>query len=368
VKFKEFLTEKAGASPKVALTFRLDVPSSSALAGNPLTADEKLDTLKNVASSLSGELGEIADAKQQRTRRSNTKWTVLPGTTSAVEISSPLIPVSKVHDYVGKLSSWMEQNGLRTNDGDYLTASAHVSGLSDKLDPVKLVLFMDAPGASTAFAKQSRSFTPSQLEVMMHKVKTNGRLPLGAEAFNKAALNYLGKRSDGHANFDRLEDGLIELKITGGSGYEKDAEGIAKKVNKMANAVETASNPAIQKGEYVQRLATLLNPSGEANSSVTTNEPLPEELMRLYRHEHEIARAWKNYADASEQGSGRDELMVLVNTLARTAKKLNSSFDPSEERFIKKLIRTASLQGADADAYFGHDKASRLKFKRDFGV
>lgn len=367
MRFKQFITE-AAAPPKVALTYRFGVSSSSPLAGNPLTADEQTDSIKAVAASLSTELGEPVDVKEQRGKRSSTKWVAQPSEHGGVELSSPLMPTSKVHGYASQISDWMHANDLESRDSDYLTVSTHISGMGDKLDPVKLVLFMDTAGATTAFARQTRTFTPSQLEVMMHKLKSTSRLPLGAEAFNKAALTYLGKRDDGHANFDRLADGLIELKVVGGSDYEKDTVAIAKKVAKIANAVEIASHPANQKGEYVQRLATLLNPAGEANYAPTNNDPIPEELMRLYRHEHEIARAWKNYSDAAEQGSGRDELLVLIGTMLRTAKHLNSSLDLNEERFVKKLIRTAALHGRDVDAYFGHDKAGRLKFKRDFGV
>jgi len=346
----------------------MQVPTGSSLAGNSLLDDAAGDMTEKVAASLSALVGDKVDAHSQRNRRSKTKWSVQPGKESGVEISSPLMPTSKVLDATEQLSSWMSQNGMHTADGDYLTVSPHVSGLSDKLDPVKLVLFLDPQGGATAFARQNRTLTPSQIEVIIHKVKSTGRMPSSADGFNKAALTYLGKRPDGHTNLERLEDGLIELKVAGGAGYEHDAEAIAKRVNRISNAVETASHHGIEKGEYVKRLATLLNPGGDAVLVPTSDMKVPDELMRFYRHEPEVAIAWKNFQKASESGSGRDEALVLVNILSRTAKNRNSSLDPTELRFARQVIRQAAVHGTDADKFFGNDHATRIKFKRDFGV
>ena len=281
--FKQFLAEDSSLSgAKLGLRFDLQL---KALDVNNEDAQSFRGAAGLAASSLSKVLNEEVLVKSLASASpSKTRWTIQPsenpsknGFFSAV-ISTPVLYTSALTQAVKKLSSWLEAQDAETTDSDSLTAVIDVKGLSEKLDPVKLVLFLDLFDPSLVFSGELKKFSPPDVEVAIQQVKHNGKLS-GFKNLQKAALSALGQRRDGYTNFSKLQDGLIEFRLGGGSGYEHLLQGFIKKALKLARAVELAGDPASEKAEYVQRLRALLTGSEGALQVSKDQKNVPVEIL-----------------------------------------------------------------------------------------
>jgi len=372
MRFKEFLAEAVAPAVKLGLDFELSVP----VVKTNLPDEKASDTFKTAADfaalSLARALGEDVSVKMSSGARSKSKWLIQPSDNAdpkgyhGIEIISPLMHPDVAMRAAGKVAAWMDENEAKTTDADSVRVAIETKGIKDKLDPVKLVVFLDAPGAEHAFAHQTKSYTPSAVEIMLQKVKTSGKLS-GAEDLNKAATAYLGKRADGYTNFGNMDDDVIEFRVGGGAGYEHNMDALTKKAYKLARAVELACDPASERAEYLHRLGDIF--SGATNTAVTKNEKnLPSDLYRLYKYDAEVLAAWKHYEADAEHGHARTPLFVLINKAMAAAKSQNTSLNSAEIGFFKKLLRKSTAQSDDVDQYYGHDHISRLKFKKDFAL
>ena len=373
MRFKEFLAEAAAPAVKIGLDFELSVP----VVKTNLPDEKASDTFKTAADfaamSLARALGEDVSVKMSSGARSKSKWLIQPSDNAdpkgyhGIEIISPLMHPDVAMRAAGKVATWMDENEAKTADADSVRIAIEVKGIKDKLDPVKLVMFLDAPGAEAAFAKQLKGYSPAIVEIMLQKVKHSGKLTDTAEDLHKSAMSYLGKRADGYTNFGNMDDDLVEFRVGGGAGYEHNMSAITKKAYKLARAVELATDPANERAEYLKRLTDLF--ADARNTSVTKNEKnLPPEVYRLYKYDPEVLTAWKRYEADSEHGHARTPLLVLINKAMAAAKSQNTSLNSAEIGFFKKLLRKSTAQSDDVDQYYGHDHISRLKFKKDFAL
>lgn len=375
MRFKEFLLEKhVGPTSKIGITFYCSISPESQLYDSSEDASYE-NTVKKAAASLSSALGEEVKVASKVGARSKSKWQIQPrvGDSSwshAIQIVAPLDVESATMRNISIVAKWMDFNNIKTSDSDIALCAVGLKDIGEKLDPVKLVFFMDTPGAANAFANANRSYTPAQIEALIHRVKSTGRLPSSESSMIKMAERYLGKRSEGQTNFQNITDGVIEFKVAGGAGYEHDIDAIKRKIHKLSMAVEIASDPANSKSEYVRKLVVFFNPDGDQVLPVTKDDAkkLPSSLKRLYRFDPNVMGAWKQYSAEAEHGAPRTQLLVLMNTAIKACRAQHTSLTADEKSFFKRLIRETSLQSHDVDEYYDHDHISRLKFKTTFGV
>jgi hypothetical protein len=355
MRFKNFLLEdkRLGTNADVGLEFQMLVPgtSSGAVANG----------LENLFSNVQHHLPD------KMSKRSPLKWHVQADPTlgeGGLELHSPLLPLNDALRDLTKVCDWMEEHNVTTNDSTSLLVRIYISNIDEKLDPVKLVFFMGDDHAENAFSKHVGEFSEPQIDVITQKLKLNGKLPSSMDDLEKAALRYLTPRG----NHGKMAAGFLELRVKGGSDYEKDASDLKKKIFKMVTAVEIACDPAMEKGEYLQKLVSLL--TSEPAIKVTTNDmhKLPEALHRLYRHKAEINDAWKLFEKDQVHGDARRALLSLINMSLKTVKSLKTSLTLQEKVLFKKLARQVSLQSHDVDTYYGNDHIARLNFKTIIGI
>lgn len=368
MRFRDFLIEKTGTDVKVGTTFSAEIPADS-----PLYKDDEASlksTLTAAADSLGEALGEEVLISLKPKARNKSKWTVMVGEGKSsfaypVNVVSPIESSSNALKNLSIVAQWIDENGLRTNDSHFSTLALSVPSINERLDLVKLTLFLNDSNWDQIF--RDVKYSPSQAEVLLYKLRQTGKMPRSATSFISAAEHYLGNRPGGQTNFENLNDGVIEFRLVGGAGYIYDTEQMKSKIARYVRATEIACNPARDKVEYLRRVKLVLSSS---DTPITQNDSktLPSELRRLYRFNPEIMSAWKGYSLDAEHSAARESLLVLVNIAMKAAKSQHVSISSDERQFLKRLMRKAALQGSDADEYYGHDSHTRLKFKTIFGV
>src|SRR5271167_1318064 len=349
MRFKEFLTEASSSSaPKVALEFQMLVPGTSAGAVKDSLVELGHDVKLHSPDSTKNKTGK--------------GWHVQPDATlgdGGVEIQSPPLPLNDALRDLGKICDWMNEHNVTTNDSTSLRIKVVLPNISEKLDPVKLVAFMDEH-AERAIRKYAGKFTAPQIEVIVNKIKQTGKLPESLGDIERDALNFLGIKMSG---------GVLELRVDGGSDYEHNASDLKKKIFKMVNAIEVACDAAAEKSEYVKKLLEILS-APEDMMNVTKNDmhQMPEHLHRLYKFNAHMNDAWKTFDKDQVHGDARHSLLVMINIGLKTAHDFKTLLNLPEKTFFKKLAKQVSLQSSDVDAYYRHDHIARLNFKKEIGL
>lgn len=369
----DILTEASSPSSRIAFDFRLAIPVASSFHVGLSSKKSFEESAKLAAESLSSVVGDDVKVRRDPGARSKSSWMIEPSASAdrsgshPIEIVSPFMFAADAMKKMAAVAKWIDENNLRTSDDDYLRAAFHVANMASKLDPVKLVLHLDTPSAELVFAKPTSKFSDAQVDVLLHKLKQTGKLPIQAAALHKAALNYLGQRPDGNTNFGNVPDDTLEFKIGGGAGYEHDIENARKKVFRLSKAVDAATDANYMKADYIRNVGALF--SGERKEAASDrSDLLPKELGDLYQTDPEILNAWKLYLHDSENGSAKSPLLVLINRALAAALKRKAVLATPEKAFLKTLARNSNLSSDDVDSFYGHDNLTRMKFKRDFAL
>lgn len=356
MRFKEFLTEEKGldTSARVGLEFQMIVPQTSAGA---------------VAQSLKDLMGDKVKwhAPDGGRVKSPSSWHVQGDETigkGGVEILSPQLALNDALHDLTKVCDWMVDRNITTNDSTSLKIRIGIPSIGEKLDPVKLVV-LDDDHAKRVLGRFAGKFSAPQLEVISQKIKQTGKLPDSVGELEKSAMRFLSAQG----SHGKLGAGIFELRVDGGSGYERDASNLKKKVFKMVSAVEIACNPRLEKAEYLQKLMTVLG-SAEDEPRATENDmdKIPEQLHRLYKFNAEMNDAWKIFEKHQVHGDARHSLVTLINAGLKTVKDFKTTLNLSEKTLFKKLIKQVSLQSSDVDDYYKHDSITRLGFKKELGI
>lgn len=369
MRFSEFLTEKVSSNVKVALDFRLSIPIASELHVGLSSEKSFKESAELAAQSLSSVIDKPVKVRTKIGGRSKS-WMIEPSTSSdrsgshTIEIMSPILHVSEAITTFSKVSQWMDDNSLRTTDSDYLRAALHIESLNSRLDPVKMVLYLDGVDPNMVFGKVGKVAQP-WLDTLIYKMKKTGKLPLQAAALHKAAIDYLSKTFIG-ANFGNVQDDILEIKIASGAGYQHNVDGIKSKLLRFTKAMDIASNPGYMKSEYINKILDLYKNASVTSNRVQAEIKVPPELESLFSVDPELKHSWRVFAADHEYGDARDALLVLVKRVEDAARMRKQSLTASEKAFLKMLIRETGLTADNVDMFYKSDAQGRLKFKRDF--
>jgi hypothetical protein len=289
-----------------------------------------------------------------------------------LEVVSPPLAMDNANDTVDTVFNWMQTNELTTNDTTGLHVGVSIPGIEDKLDPVKLILFMGEQHLLRQFGREGNEYTKPHLDIIVHSIKQRGVLPKSASELESTALKIL-KDVQGRdhkyrtVNLSKLNDGYVEFRVAGGAGYEQDAALVKKTVGRYVTAIEIACSPDMERKEYLKKLAALFSDKPvdpEAPHDKEDVDALPKGLQRLYRYNRNILTYWH----AFEQNADRSTLIALMRAAMETAKKAKFRMDINEKLMFRKLIKQVSMQASDIDDQFGSNHLARLEFKKDFGV
>ena len=300
----------------------------------------------------------------------------IEGVGHGLEVVSPPMPMNVAMTALDKIFKWMDENDLETNDSTGLHINISVPGIAEKLDPVKLVLFMGEDYALKMFDRLHNTYTRPAIDAILTKIKSDGKIPqLGGEMIS-AAKEGISKDKYRTVNFGHLgAGGYLEFRVAGGEDYHRKAADVRKAIYRFTTAVELACDPTLERNEYFKKVSQMferMSKNMQDNPNLVTKgnlDQLPEELKRLYKYNADIIHAWKHI----ETGTSDKRLhtIILMQDVMNTLKNFKTHLDLRERVFFKKLAKEYSVQSGDIDATYRNyknDHIGRLAFKKEFGI
>jgi hypothetical protein len=204
------------------------------------------------------EFGAYGDVTQ--TVGSKT-WAIEPDETlpeNGVEVKSPPMPLPDFMKILPKMFAWISKWGDTTR-----ACGFHVhmgvkgeSNLEGKINYLKMLLFLDEQYIWNVFSDRMKSsYVIAAKEKLGQQTYVDNN-----KIFDKKKI--IMKLSTNHydaINFEHAEDGHIEFRHMGSSGYHKKLNDVKKSIAHFSHNVSIGLDPEFKKKEYALKLKRILN-------------------------------------------------------------------------------------------------------------
>jgi len=298
--FKQFLYEKALNSGVFAKT--IERLSSSAKLGFELEMwvpeDSDLLIIKDEDSSI-GDFEKTAEEAKKSLEDMITgeieisttnidAWRIVKdgsiqdaGVGCGIEIVSPPLNIEDGLGDLKQMFKWMVKHDVVTNSSTGLHLNLSIPDLSEKLDALKLVLFM---GESHILGKYDRKFNTYALEhteEMINSIRDHGKIPkklAGMQSVAEKALLSVKYRT---VNLSKLNHGYLEFRTAGNDNYHKNFSKVEDDVGRFLTLLELACDPEAEKQEYIKKLAKLFRVGLDTEREVNKTDGL-KNFVRKY--------------------------------------------------------------------------------------
>jgi hypothetical protein len=281
-------------------------------------------TADKVSDNLYKHVGKVkVFSKAHQTVKGND-WVIEPdgsitGSGHGLELVSPPMKLEEGMKILKFITTWMDDNEIETNSSTGLHINISIAHL-DKLDPLKLVLFMGEKKMLTDFDRIGNQYTIPQISGIISNISNRGLLNItdkGARGLIDIARNCLSKDKYRTANLSKIEHGYIEFRVAGGHNYQKKFDTIETSIMKILTALDIACDPDADKDEYLKKVYGIFNKTKEniENKSLnlmTTHSVLPKELYRLTKYKYRIKENWEEYISATNKKVKDEQLLNLI--------------------------------------------------------
>ena len=213
-------------------------------------------------------------AKYHSAKRENGKYAIEgdgslePETSrdSGVEFISPTLPLTEMLDDLQKVLAWASRTGCYTGSqyetGLHINVSIPSINTREKLDYVKLVLFLGDHHILNEFDRYGNSYCESSLDLIYNKAANNPNQLIRAMDKMQNNFNQIASRvfHDGET-YKRVsvnnKGNYIEFRGPGGE-WISNAKSIPDSLYRMVWALNVASDPQLYRKEYYKKLSDLL--------------------------------------------------------------------------------------------------------------
>lgn len=211
-------------------------------------------------------------------RRDGVNWIIEPDSSietndrddAGLEFISPPLPLKDAVAAIKKVYAWAKRNKCYTNDSTGLHMNISVPDLTiEKLDYVKLALFMGDQYILEQFGRSFNSYAKSAMEL----VKTRAKDTEVAETVlskMKAQLNSSAGKLIHNGITQKFtsintKDKYVEFRGPGGDYLSKDPEELINTAIRLAMSLRIATDPEAYKQEYAKKLYQLIDRSAYPN-------------------------------------------------------------------------------------------------------
>jgi hypothetical protein len=306
-------------------------------------------------------LGEVLNAKvkvSESPGKGYDSWKIVPDTSITngklstgidddfkgigIEIISPPLPAADGIAVIGKVFQFMQDNQLETNTSTGIHINISIPDLAKKLDALKMVLFMGDEYVLKQFDRVTNVFSASQIQHIIDGIQLTGEVPKTGEALLDAAQKSLSSAKYRSVNLGHLEDGYLEFRAAGGGDYHKKLELITDTVGRWLTAVVRASDPTIERNEYLKKVSKLLGRTYDISRKDKLADKSLEQLVRSTpTAQYPGSGVWKDLqADSPD---------AVLHMALNFGKKLN--YEPTFKQ-ISELRKLMKLKGVSlSDLY-----------------
>ena len=188
-----------------------------------------------------------------------------------VELCTPSPPMGAKESlaHLKKIFDWMESKDIETNQTTGFHLNISFKNMIEKLDWVKLVMFLGENKILTDFNREgNRHALPASQDLIdkIGKLVSSGKRGLDElqpvlanssemQAWAKKTLTAEKYRT---INFGKAAQGYLEFRAAGGEGYHREYQLIEETVGRIVTALQIACDPNIYKEEYLKKLSSLI--------------------------------------------------------------------------------------------------------------
>ena len=212
---------------------------------------------------------------------------------AGLEFVSPPMSITDMIDQLKKVKEWAGLNGCYTNESTGLHINVSLPGYDiDKLDYVKLALFVGDEYVSDQFGRLGNTYAKSAMQEIQTRIKSQKKPEAiaGMMAEVKRGMAKLASKliHSGHTEkyvSINTKDNRIEFRSPGGDWMDSDLDKVINTMLRFVVAMDIALDPEKEKKEYAKKLSVLLggaktviwydptNPANQKNVTVYTQEP-----------------------------------------------------------------------------------------------
>lgn len=288
ITFKQFLGEKAmnpgvftdtierlSGSAKMGFELEMWVPEESDLLiikDEDSSLGDFMKTAKEAQASLEDFIGYDVKIDGDTSKY----WSVTAdqsiqegGVGIGIEVVSPPEPVEDSMANLKMMFRWMTKHEVITNSTTGLHINLSLPGLKEKLDPLKLILFMGESHVLASYERKFNAFAKEHGEDLMAEISRTGVLPKNASDLKHIASRALKFEKYRTVNLSKIEQGYLEFRTAGNTDYHKKFAQITSDVGRFLTILELACDPSAERKEYIKKLVKLFNsatPSAETSS------------------------------------------------------------------------------------------------------
>lgn len=277
-----------------------------------------------------------------------TQWKIVPDTSITdgkelsddmtglgMEIVTPPLSVSEGLEKVEMICKLLDEMDLETNESTGIHVNLSVPDMAQKIDPLKLVLFMGDEYVLKMFDRLKNGYAVPQIQSVIDGIQLHGMVPPSGHELEDLARKALHNGKYRSVNLGKLKDGYLEFRAAGGANYHKKFDTIKDLVGRWVNAIDVAIDRNAERAEYVKKITKLLGRVPENKFTVDPREiPVTKFLGMIY--------------PPAKRLSGQLDRETFVRVLVETGCWASDSSAPSFKQ-IKELRSMMKEQGITAE-------------------
>ena len=294
-----------------------------------------------------------------------------PGAGAGLEIISPPRMVGDAMESLQDCFRFMDKHELITNSTTGLHINLSIPDLKERLDPLKLVLFIGEDHVLKQFQREGNKYSATHTADILDSITHYGVAPKGSDIV-KFARETLTTQKYRTVNLSKLKAGYLEFRSAGNSGYQSDWRKISDTIGRFLTVLEIACDPAAERNLYLKKVVQVFG------KAVSRGEPMGDTVYDLVRKTAGLM-TYHNLEDLLKEKEISKTLAAtyIRGIMVRVGKEIQrKGYQPDETMraawkfFYNKFAkRIPDLAGALADEklYNGEQELLDL-FKRTFRV
>jgi len=181
-----------------------------------------------------------------------------------LEFVSPPLDIPTMIDQINKVKAWAKDGNAYTNDKTGLHMNISIPGYKlDKLDYVKLALFLGDKYILEKFGRLGNSYARSAFEQIASFIKQNPEKANKAVDAMRQNLNLVASKLIHSGYTDKFtsintKDNRVEFRSPGGNWLDMDTDEVVNTLLRVVYAMNIALDPEAERQEYQKKFAKLL--------------------------------------------------------------------------------------------------------------
>lgn len=186
-----------------------------------------------------------------------------------LEFISPAYPLKDGLEMIKRVKAWASSYGCYTNKSTGLHMNISVPDLTmDKLDYVKLALFMGDEHVLKEFDRQYNNYCKGAMKIVREKIQRNPEnatqlLNTMKQHLNTAASKLVHQGATDKFTSINTKDKYVEFRGPGGDYLDKDVGVLLNTAMRLAQSLYIATTETAYKQEYAKKLYKLVAKEGE---------------------------------------------------------------------------------------------------------